>query len=202
MLAGCQCQQVQRPLHSACQTPRALRPGLCCRCPDTACKAALGPAVLQRILPPLDFERWEQLTLQRTLDTMPGAATGHCIATLRSACSAAASQVLLRHGQLWHLGSVWARLVAGPTTPVLPPPTPAAAQLPAPLQTLHTARGAAPSAWRMRTAARSVPSASSSSAHSATRAGTPVSQLLTSPRAPPTSLRGELQAPCQRHDSA
>lgn len=202
VLAGCQCQQVQRPLHSACQTPRALRLGLCCRCPDTACKAALGPAVLQRILPPPDFERWEQLTLQRTLDTMPGAATGHCIATLRSACSAAASQCLLTHSQVWHLGSVWAQLVAGSTTHVLPPPTPAAAQLPGPLQTRHTARGAAPSAWRMPTAARSAPSASSSSARSATRAGTPVSQLSTSPLAPPTSLRGALPAPWQRHGSA
>lgn len=44
----------------------------CCRCPNPQCGAPLSPAVLQRVLSPSDFERWEQLTLQRTLDTMPG----------------------------------------------------------------------------------------------------------------------------------
>jgi hypothetical protein len=28
--------------------------------------------MLQRVLSPDDYSRWEQLTLQRTLDTMPG----------------------------------------------------------------------------------------------------------------------------------
>lgn len=32
--------------------------------------------MLQQLLPPPEFERWEQLTLQRTLDTMPGGLPG------------------------------------------------------------------------------------------------------------------------------
>ncbi|EFN52541.1 hypothetical protein CHLNCDRAFT_138969 [Chlorella variabilis] len=44
------------------------------RCPDPGCGAALAPGVLRRVLSPDDFGRWEQLTLQRTLDTMPDAA--------------------------------------------------------------------------------------------------------------------------------
>ena len=42
-----------------------------CRCPDPKCGAPLAPGVLQRVLSPDDYSRWEQLTLQRTLDTMP-----------------------------------------------------------------------------------------------------------------------------------
>lgn len=63
---GCLAEQAR--IHVAEGSLEALR------CPDTTCKAALGPAVLQRILSPDDFARWEQLTLQRTLDTMPDAA--------------------------------------------------------------------------------------------------------------------------------
>ena len=38
------------------------------RCPDTACRVALGPADLRKVLPAEAFERWETLTLERSLD--------------------------------------------------------------------------------------------------------------------------------------
>eukprot|EP00887_Chlorella_sp_A99_P000419 scaffold13.g419.t1 len=44
------------------------------RCPEPGCGEALGPAVLRKLLGAEAFERWEQLTLQRTLDTMSDAA--------------------------------------------------------------------------------------------------------------------------------
>ncbi|KAG2493664.1 hypothetical protein HYH03_008178 [Edaphochlamys debaryana] len=40
------------------------------RCPAPACRRQLPPALLREMLEPGEFERWEQLTLQRTLDTM------------------------------------------------------------------------------------------------------------------------------------
>ncbi|KAI3430228.1 hypothetical protein D9Q98_004825 [Chlorella vulgaris] len=43
------------------------------RCSHPQCAAALDPSVLRRVLCPEDFARWEQLTLQRTLDAMPDA---------------------------------------------------------------------------------------------------------------------------------
>ena len=52
--------------------PSAGLPGCPRRCPDPKCGAPLAPGVLQRVLSPDDYSRWEQLTLQRTLDTMPG----------------------------------------------------------------------------------------------------------------------------------
>ena len=44
------------------------------RCPEPRCGAALHPALLQRLLSPGEFARWEALSLQRTLDAMPDAA--------------------------------------------------------------------------------------------------------------------------------
>ncbi|GAB4815328.1 hypothetical protein N2152v2_002374 [Parachlorella kessleri] len=44
------------------------------KCPEPKCGAPLSPQVLQWILPAEEFERWEQLTLQKTLDRMADAA--------------------------------------------------------------------------------------------------------------------------------
>lgn len=62
------CLEAQARLHVAEGSLEALR------CPDPKCKAPLGPGMLQRVLSAEDYARWEQLTLQRTLDTMPDAA--------------------------------------------------------------------------------------------------------------------------------
>ncbi|KAL6911762.1 hypothetical protein ACP4OV_000567 [Aristida adscensionis] len=43
-------------------------------CPDTACRAALPPAALRRLLGEGGYARWEALALRRTLDTMPDVA--------------------------------------------------------------------------------------------------------------------------------
>lgn len=40
------------------------------RCPDPSCRAPLPPHCLQALLAPEEFERWEGLLLQRTLDRM------------------------------------------------------------------------------------------------------------------------------------
>ena len=42
------------------------------RCPDTQCRAALGPADLRKVLPAEVFDRWETLTLERSLDQVSG----------------------------------------------------------------------------------------------------------------------------------
>jgi len=39
-------------------------------CPEPGCKQELGPEVLKGLLSPEDFQRWEELTLSRTLDCM------------------------------------------------------------------------------------------------------------------------------------
>jgi hypothetical protein len=40
------------------------------RCPNTTCKAPLPPHLLKAVLDTAQFERWERLTLERTLDCM------------------------------------------------------------------------------------------------------------------------------------
>ncbi|RLM73431.1 E3 ubiquitin-protein ligase RNF14-like [Panicum miliaceum] len=39
-------------------------------CPDTKCKASIPPYVLKRLLTEEQFERWDRLLLQKTLDSM------------------------------------------------------------------------------------------------------------------------------------
>ncbi|CAI7845020.1 unnamed protein product, partial [Closterium sp. NIES-53] len=41
------------------------------KCPDTKCRAPLSYDLLRTLLPQPLFSRWEQLTLQRSLDAMP-----------------------------------------------------------------------------------------------------------------------------------
>ena len=43
---------------------------LAARCPDPGCRQPLPPHVLQLLLSAEEFERWEELLLQRTLDRM------------------------------------------------------------------------------------------------------------------------------------
>ena len=40
------------------------------RCPDPTCKMPLPPHVLKEVLDEEQFQRWERLTLERTLDCM------------------------------------------------------------------------------------------------------------------------------------
>ncbi|GIM10438.1 hypothetical protein Vretimale_13990 [Volvox reticuliferus] len=40
------------------------------RCPAPSCRRQLPPYVLQQLMTPAEYERWETLTLQRTLDKM------------------------------------------------------------------------------------------------------------------------------------
>lgn len=123
----------------------------CCpaRCPDPQCGAPLSPAVLRRLLAPADYERWEALTLQRTLDTMPGAGAGRggCVAGLRAGGSVAA-RLLLHAGQGPACSSQGPSTSLtsspqGPSTSLTSPP-PAPVRAPRRLQTRPTARAAAP----------------------------------------------------------
>jgi E3 ubiquitin-protein ligase RNF14 len=40
------------------------------KCPDTKCEGVVSPNVLKTLLAEDEFERWEKLLLQRTLDAM------------------------------------------------------------------------------------------------------------------------------------
>lgn len=39
-------------------------------CPGTKCKASIPPYVLKKLLTEEEFERWDRLLLQKTLDSM------------------------------------------------------------------------------------------------------------------------------------
>jgi E3 ubiquitin-protein ligase RNF14 len=39
-------------------------------CPDTKCNASIPPHVLKRLLTEEEFERWDRLVLQKSLDSM------------------------------------------------------------------------------------------------------------------------------------
>jgi E3 ubiquitin-protein ligase RNF14 len=39
-------------------------------CPDTKCNASIPPYVLKRLLTEEEFERWDRLVLQKSLDSM------------------------------------------------------------------------------------------------------------------------------------
>ena len=111
-----------------------------CRCPDPQCKAPLPPSALQRLLTAEEFARWEQLTLQRTLDSMPGGVWDRGGVTVE------------RLASQWRvLPHAAAHRVTEPPLPATPPPRLC-------LQMPPTAPAAPPSASRTQTAARSAQS--------------------------------------------